>query len=520
MINDHRRPYLQKPWRLSLALGVALGLGLTIMMLLQSVAAEPVHAPFVRSGLSDVNYAGYPNCRFGVGGVISSAYAITPLNLGWYMDWGARLTPNHPNGAEYVQVIRVKPDAIHVYTFTPSLATIYQIADQNPGTVWLIGNEPDSPYQDRLLPETYAQAYHDLYYWIKQHDTAAKIGAGSIVQPTALRMQYLDRVLSTYRANYSETLPADLWSIHSYILREIDPSDPEAQPAGPYEVWGAFIPPGFLPQLTRGVLYTYSDTFDTTLFRQRLSDFRKWMRDRGYQQTPLYITEYGTLFPYPPFIGFTYLDEFNVPMNEARTAAFMTKTFDVLQTLTDTSLGYSADGGQLVQRWLWYSVDDQSYGGALFNSGTGQRTGLGDVFANYMQMITPTSDLFAAQAHGDTTMMPVAQETVTGTVWGQISNIGNIATDRSFTVTFYEGPSGQMSVPLGQSVSVTQSLKGCADSIVFTTTWPELTVGAHKFHLTVETEEPEPNLDNNQVEGVLLVADRQVWLPVIMRMGP
>ncbi len=98
----------------------------------------------------------------------------------------------------------------------------------NPGATWLIGNEPDSPVQDNLLPELYARAYHHLYTLIKSYDATARIGAGGIVQPTPLRFQYLDRVLAAYRAYYHQTLPADLWNIHSYILREITADDPLA----------------------------------------------------------------------------------------------------------------------------------------------------------------------------------------------------------------------------------------------------------------------------------------------------
>jgi len=92
---------------------------------------------------------------------------------------------------------------------------------------------PDSPVQDNLLPELYARAYHHLYTLIKGYDATARIGAGGIVQPTPLRFQYLDRVLAAYRAAYRQTLPADLWNVHSYILREITADDP----------WSSVIPP-------------------------------------------------------------------------------------------------------------------------------------------------------------------------------------------------------------------------------------------------------------------------------------
>jgi len=69
-------------------------------------------------------------------------------------------------------------------------------------------------------------------------------------------------------------------------------------------------------------------------------DFRTWLRDRGYRDVPLYITEYGTLFPYWPFTADPYYDELGQEITEARSVTFMTKTFDVLRTAADASVGY------------------------------------------------------------------------------------------------------------------------------------------------------------------------------------
>ena len=343
--------------------------------------------------------ANYPNCRFGVGGNISG-YDVAELNIGWSIDWSARLNPNQPNGADYVQMVRLMPDLVTGYSFTPETQTLQMIMDQNPGSIWLIGNEADSPFQDDVLPEVYARAYHHLYYLIKTYDPSARIGTGGIVQATPLRFQYLDRVLDTYRQLYGERLPADLWNIHSYILREIDASDPEAFPNGPYEVWGAYIPPGIAA--TRGILYTYSDMFNLEIFKQRLLDFRTWMRDRGDRDKPLYITEYGELFPYPPDISPPpYQDENGVDITSERVASFMTSTFDILLNETDDAVGYPADANRLVQRWTWYSVGDVSFGGALFDPVSRERRPLGDVFYTYTQNISPSVDLFAVSTTAD-----------------------------------------------------------------------------------------------------------------------
>ncbi|MBI5565952.1 MAG: hypothetical protein HY870_13740, partial [Chloroflexi bacterium] len=476
-------PVTTRSLQLGLVVCVVVGLGLIITSFLQAAVSRPDQLPStIGQPLAATAAASFPDCRFGAGGAISSTYAISSLNLGWYMDWGTQLNPVRPNGAEYVQVVRLKPTE-GGYTYTPGLPALYQAADQNPGAVWLIGNEPDTIQlqgQDNLPPEVYAQAYHDLYQWLKQRDSSARIGAGSIVQPTPLRLQYLDLVLNTYRQLYGQPMPVDIWSIHSYILREIDTSDPQACLDGnctepPYEIWGAFVPPGLLGTWTRGVLYTYSNMFDTSILRQRLIDFRTWLRDRGYRDVPLYITEYGTLFPYQPFTSDPYYDEFGQEITEARSITFMMQTFDILRTATDSSVGYPADGNRLVQRWLWYSFDDtKKFGGPLFNPLTGQRTALGNAWASYVQAISPTIDLLAVRAQGDTLLLPAGQTSLTGTLRAQISNIGNISTTAPLTVTFYAGQIGQAGSPIGAPQIVTRGLQGCADSMVVTTTWPSL----------------------------------------------
>jgi hypothetical protein len=269
-------------------------------------------------------------------------------------------------------------------------------------------------------------------------------------------------------------------------------------------------------------LYELSDTVRASIFQQRLIEFRQWMRDRGYQQTPLYITEYGTLFPYPPYSisageVFTYYDEFGQPITEARTALFMTETFKILQNLSSSTTGYPADNNHLVQRWLWYSVDDTQYGGLLFNPISHSRRPLGDVFAAYTAAVSPAVDLLAVRAQAAPVMLPISQTEVTGTLQVQIANVGNISLTGPLTVAFYEGPIGQPGNLLSTYSLSVGSWPGCAATRLFTATWPGLSKGLHLFHVQVEAQLPESNLDNNQIEGMILVADRQVWLPVVMR---
>jgi hypothetical protein len=446
----------------------------------------------------------YPNCRFGVGGGVDG-FAVTPLNLGVYMDWSTQLTPARPNGAEYIQVVRLRPGPNGGYVFTPTTATLQAIMAQNPGAIWLIGNEPDSPWNDNLHAEDYARAYHDLYSLIKQHDPFARVGAGSIVQPTPLRLEYLDRSLSTYRQLYGEPMPVDLWSIHSYILRET---------TNCFD--GACIPPGFTA--TQGIVYAYVDMFNPDIFRQRLIDFRTWMRDRGYRDKPLYMTEYGTLFPYPPYIaGEPYVDENGAPMDESRSIVFMTSTFDILLNLNDPSIGYPADANRLVQNWLWYSVSDPGFGGLLFDPMTHQRRPLGNAFAAYTQAISPSVDLLAVRVLADPGAISYTGQLETTTLKALVSNIGNISITAPITVAFYSGTS-PMGTLIGSQV-ITTRLGGCARTVEVSTTWAISEAGAHPMYVQVDLGDTitEASKGNNVATGFALIATHHVYLPVITK---
>jgi hypothetical protein len=308
-----------------------------------------------------------PHQRFGVGvdlteGTIED-YDVGQLGAGWYVDWGTRLDPPHPAGMEYVQMVRVSGG-----TYSPDLATLGGMINNNPGSLWLIGNEPDCIWQDNSLPSEYAAVYHELYSFIKSRDPCAKIAIGGIVQPTPLRLQYLDMVLDAYQSLYGEMMPVDVWNIHNMILREASCE------VYPENCWGCEIPPGI--DATLGMEYTIEQNGDIDIFKQHIVAFRQWMKEKGERDKPLIISEYGVLMPASQ--GFFYSD----------VKAFMLASFDYLTTATDASLGYPADDNKLVQRWAWYSLNDDDFEGwpshhHLFNPATRQITQLGIDYGNY-----------------------------------------------------------------------------------------------------------------------------------------
>lgn len=331
------------------------------------------------------------------------SYGMASMRFGWYVDFTVTANPSTPYGMEYVPTVRIKQLKVtgggsdtnccvtcayktpYEYSVSPSVSQIQSVASSHPGMTWLIGNEMDRVdygsgsgcgHQDEMLPELYAQAYHDLYSAIKSADSTAQVAIGGMVEFTDLRSQYLDRVwaeysrLSTLYNWDSPTMPVDIWNIHLYVLQEVKGS------------WGADIPPGF--NETSGELYTILDNKDFTKAWAQIVSLRTWMQEHGQQNKPLIITEYGVLWP-----AWLYCDDYpdtsGCPFTPEQVRdSFMYPSFDAFLNQTDANIGYPADGYRLVQRWNWFSVDydlgncgdysgtfyfNEYLGGSLFNSG-------------------------------------------------------------------------------------------------------------------------------------------------------
>ena len=295
--------------------------------------------------------------RLGVG---SSLVPVTKdiadrLGFGWYLDW--RLTPDgfRAPGLEYVPTIRLKEGQP-----IPDRQRLLAAVEALPGALWLIGNEPDVKWQDNISPDVYARVYHDLYTLLKGLDPSCQVAIGGMSQPTPLRIRYLDLILDAYQMRYGEPMPVDVWNVHAFILRE------------ERDNWGVDIPPGMADQ--RGRLYEIADHDNITIFRQQIVDFRRWMKERGQQEKPLIVTEYGILMPAD--YGFS----------PQRVEHFMLDTFEFFRTAADPSLGYAADGGRLVQRWCWYSLFSTRYPtGNLVVMDSGELTPQGEAFRMYSQ---------------------------------------------------------------------------------------------------------------------------------------
>jgi hypothetical protein len=289
--------------------------------------------------------------RWGVGVARGSIadYDVEPLRLGWYLNWGTSANPARPGGVAYAQMVRLKDGVLN-----PAPETIVAIAQANPGSLWLISNEPDVKWQDNVEAATYARLYNEAYAAAKSADPTAQVAIGGISQPTPLRLRYLDAILVAYQDQFGAAVPMDAWHVHNFILREERGS------------WGVDIPPGFSDDA--GMLYEIDDNDDIDIFRQQIVSLRQWMLDHGYGDYPLIVSEYG--IPMPEDYGFP----------PERVVAYLEGTFGFFLTATDGELGYPQDGNRLVQLWCWYSLNapDSYYPqGRLIDPQTGELTPIG-----------------------------------------------------------------------------------------------------------------------------------------------
>jgi hypothetical protein len=196
------------------------------------------------------------------------------------------------------------------------------------------------------------------------------------MQPTPLRLKWLDGVLQAYERKYGERLPADVWNIHVWIL-------PERANA-----WGAGIPVGLRAQA--GELYSWRDCADPSVFAHLVRQFRIWMQSKGEQNKPL-IVQYGVSQPV------SYVGDGDPDLGTERIKMFMLETFDFLLSARDAQIGLPQDDYRLVQRWLWRSLNEPPYDfatgkgvdGALFKCDDPTAlTALGRAFDEYMRSLS------------------------------------------------------------------------------------------------------------------------------------
>ncbi len=468
-----------------------------------------------------------PNYRFGFG---MSTYTIETydpaqvgrLRAGTYAGWRIQANPAQPNNMEYIQIVRLHQakigteyDAPYVvpYTYTltvgTSWTTISSTAAANPGAIWLIGNEIEridwpGGKQDEMLPELYAQAYHEIYTFIKQRDPTALVGIGGVIQPTPLRLKYLDRVWEEYKRRYGQTMPVDIWNIHGFMLRE-----KHYYPGCP-DCWGADIPAGLTE--TTGILYGLRDTDKLDTFKQQIITFRRWMYDKGEGDKRLIISEYGPLIPYG------YIDEEGKEFTRERYREFLYGGFDWMQSATDAALGCPADENRLVQQWIWFSLDCRPtiFGGNLFDPDTKQITELGQDWEAYVndpaRMPEPHANLFPLRLSTEPDV-PISSQPVTLTLRAEIANSGSLPVTEAFTVRFVDA----YGTLIGDAV--VSKVRCCGGTAFAQVVWPNLLPGTYQVQVWVDPggQIAESEESDNRVTWTILVPEYGIYLPLVAR---
>jgi hypothetical protein len=433
--------------------------------------------------------------RFGVWDVTNgvNVYDVEELHAGWYTKWTVVPQPSHPGGMRAVQLVRVSNDGPftgQACSKCPTWDQVAAIAQANPGSLWFIGNEPDR--QDWIEADRYAQIYYDFYHFLKDEDPTSQVGIGGVVQPTPIRLQYLDRILDAYQDQYGGAMPVDVWNTHNYVLREATTG------------WGCGIPPETDESLAIDYEVQEHDDLDAWTWHLRL--LRQWMKLRGYQDRPLVVSEFGILMP--------ELYDFDYP----RVRDFMQAAFDWMMNTTDANTGYPADDNRLVQAWAWFSLDSAVFEGYdmaihLFDPDTDAITPLGLDFGAYTAALaTPlpgTVDLQVLDiSHSPT--VPADGGLVNTTILARIHNAG--ASDAAGVVVRFQrdgAPAGETwlaSVPAG-------------GTRVASVEWTDLVSQAYTVGVEVnpDAEIVECNVFNNSLSLNLVMGDNWAHLPMILK---
>jgi hypothetical protein len=340
--------------------------------------------------------------------------------------------------------------------------------------------------------------YHEVYTFIKGRDPTSQLSPGGIVQATPLRLEWLDRVLDEYaRAYEGELMPADVWNIHNAIVNE------------QRGVWGAGIPPGI--DADEGVVRSPYDNDNMEIFGAQIWTFRQWMVDRGYVDMPLVISEFGILMPNGHW-GF----------GEQKVNEFMSNAFEFMLTATDPDLGYAQDGGRLVQRWAWFSLDwpaydpitaPQGFNGGLFDPVTTELTGFGHHYASYISGF-PTLEHVDLSPGVFRSLPPPSSGSTAGTLrqsfYLEIRNDGNVDSG-PFTVELaYNGLVGGVleeriaNVPAASSHWLILTLSGLEEGVY------DVTV-----YIDSQDEVIESTVCNNQVLKSIAVPPELMFLPLV-----
>jgi hypothetical protein len=515
------------------------------------------------------------NCRYGVSYSAGNSLPwVSTVKAGWYLNFTA--SAPRVNTAEFASVISVKqviqngvrqprvvfnPPLTYYYlddmnSVRPGLGTLVA---RNPGRIWLVGNEPDvdNQLQGNTMPDVYARAYHEAYHFIKQADPTAKVAVGGLSMMTPGRLQYMTIAWNTYRATYGTDMPVDLWNMHLYILEERNPNNPNQYGDGKIALGtdpslaklsslgqsqlcpalGAADIPANDP---RHDVYCRSEHDSVRIFREQIYAMRQWMKDRGQQNKPLILSEFGLLYPYlggdgGPVCEFLQ-DEHQRCFNPARVNKFMQDTIAFMENTKDPNLGYPQDENRLVQQWLWYSMvtDPASSGGSSNLIRTnyqdfppGDPAALTQMGQTYRQEAsrTGTTNLAAGQARNYTSFATAPNNRGSAVLTVNFRNSGIQSVVQPFKVTFYSNANltneiGSVTYDPTRDGAVSGCTWGGRNNEQVSIVWNNLTVGTHQYWVKIDSDNVVTETNNNDNvtgPGVVTIHPKGLYVPVVNR---
>lgn len=490
-----------------------------------------------------------PNCRYGVSASQQGANDIEEMKIGWLVSFAAGEPSWLPDNVAHTPMVRLKQDRdpttnsrLPTYTARPAFTEsgLGRLVRANPGAVWIIGNEVDRfQWQDDVLPDLYATAYHDAYHFIKQIDPTAQIAVSALVLISPGRLQYLDRALAAYKQKYGTQMPVDVWTFHAYIFPERKEPYNGQGLEGIYASIAvgtdpdlAIMAPSPQRPLAEQIELCERDDYicvhqhdNVELFKKQVIDMRTWMKLNGYQNRPLLLTEWSLLHTYKELGGGDcgIRDEFGKCFVPERVTNFLEASVEYLESATATDLGYPLDNFKLVQQWSWFALDNlgdnqftEGNPSLMIDPSSGNLTQMGRKYRDLIQETTTQPNLVIDTIYAD--FVNVAPST-SGTAQLKVSirNNGNSQTTVPFDVVFYSDSAhtqeiGRATIPAG--------VDGCAVAPVFAEVeWQDLNEGAHRYWVVADKDgvASPGDLSNRSGSSVVLVNPATTYLPLMER---
>lgn len=477
------------------------------------------------------------NCRYGVNALdtwqsLAQLEVIPALGAGWYVTYEVTTPDPEPtNGAEFVRMIHVNQEKdangnyLQSYTTRPLInASLGDYISQFPGSIWIIGNEIERTGQGEIHADLYAEAYHEIYNFIKANDPTALIAVSALVQYTPGRMQYLDMMWQAYQDKYGTSMPIDVWTFHLYILPEVEPdgitpNNIASVALGTNPALGKRVSNGTPGSCPANNVYCFAEHDDMTIFAEHVMTLRQWMKTHGQQNKPLLLTEFSVLYPYIQDPGSCFLqDEYGICFTPQRVSNYMLNTFNYLNNAQDPNIGYPLDNNRLVQAWAWYSIHAEGVGHAsnLYAEDIVTQTQVGTTMRNYVFNEPTYKDLIVESA-ASAIVFTGNENSATAELTTTFRNRGNIDVDSPFKVTFYAD--ANLTQPIDE-VTINSDVAGCAvKSKTASVNWSGLTPGVHPYWVFIDSGEAIPETPgtnvNNVKKGWVFVNPNQVLLPIV-----